>query len=596
MDDSKTTEGVYKYVYTPEKIVEGNIRFNIPLYQRPYAWERQQVEQLLRDLKQARESTPDHNYYLGTLSVARNSLGKLDLIDGQQRLTTLMLIARTLNTKNGWDKFWAVGDRLNLYGREADKAYLRGDDDAECNLLMKATVNIVRNLNIDENLSTFIYEHAAFFLAELPTEYSLSDRNLYFVRMNNRGKQLEQHEILKAKLASILSQDQRRAFNKDWDLFSQLGCGEGEDGKDDHDIWDQGSRTIEQILGEKQNIPISPRSDNELFYDSIVTFPQFLLIALSRFPKTSEQGETRDSYSNPAKLLEAYGFGEKKPAVYPDEKKTIEWTPELVNKFHSVLEKQHVLFTKYFIRRVRTDEGYKFPTLDFWSTADPKLRKRLLMVQSFLHVAREPHQWLPQAFDWLEKNSFNEDNFIQALEKSHDDKESSILKEGHRRPSLPVTIDSMVYGNVDYYWFYRLDYELWKVWVNGEENLEIWQKSLRESAEVKTLIDKFRFRQCNSVEHIYPQQGESASNVSNELKHAFGNLALLARATNSKFSNNPCDGKRKWICDDKKTESLKMLHYLWMEKQDGERIAEHGKLMWNLLKTALGENHEREKC
>ena len=196
------------------------------------------------------------------------------------------------------------------------------------------------------------------------------------------------------------------------------------------------------------------------------------------------------------------------------------------------------------------------------------------MLQSFLHVAREPHQWLPQAFDWLEDKEnaqLDPDSFITELEKNH------------HAPSLPDSSENMSYGNVEYYWFYRLDYELWKEWANNAGNLGIWSESFRKNDDIEKLIKGFRFRHCNSVEHIYPQHGEWKSNVSDELKHAFGNLALLARATNSKFSNSPCDAKRKWILDDQKTESLKMLHYLWMEKEDSARIEEHGTIMWDLL-------------
>ncbi|MDE6842786.1 MAG: DUF262 domain-containing protein, partial [Muribaculaceae bacterium] len=69
--------------------------FTVPAYQRGYRWERKQVRQLLDDI----EHTPDKSpYYLQPIVVAPDGNGGYDLIDGQQRLTTLFLIYKMLET------------------------------------------------------------------------------------------------------------------------------------------------------------------------------------------------------------------------------------------------------------------------------------------------------------------------------------------------------------------------------------------------------------------------------------------------------------------------------------------------------------------
>lgn len=73
--------------------------FRIPDYQRPYVWDNDQVTELLEDVMQARNSNPDSQYFLGSMVLQKNSkeegttkYEEYDLLDGQQRLTTLFLI------------------------------------------------------------------------------------------------------------------------------------------------------------------------------------------------------------------------------------------------------------------------------------------------------------------------------------------------------------------------------------------------------------------------------------------------------------------------------------------------------------------------
>lgn len=80
------------YRITPEKVVEKDIVFRVPLYQRLFTWQTTEVKQLLEDLKNHFEKPAEKPYYLGMITVVRQT-GKLDLIDGQQRTTVLMLLA-----------------------------------------------------------------------------------------------------------------------------------------------------------------------------------------------------------------------------------------------------------------------------------------------------------------------------------------------------------------------------------------------------------------------------------------------------------------------------------------------------------------------
>lgn len=68
-----------------------NSLYEIPKYQRPYKWVNEQVEQLWNDLYESFQND-ENSYFLGSIVTAINKNNKLDVIDGQQRLTTLFIL------------------------------------------------------------------------------------------------------------------------------------------------------------------------------------------------------------------------------------------------------------------------------------------------------------------------------------------------------------------------------------------------------------------------------------------------------------------------------------------------------------------------
>lgn len=78
------------------------IRYRIPAYQRGFRWNARQVEQLLDDIYEfvTREnSDPKQFYCLQPLVLRPNDDGTYEVVDGQQRLTTLLLILRHFNER-----------------------------------------------------------------------------------------------------------------------------------------------------------------------------------------------------------------------------------------------------------------------------------------------------------------------------------------------------------------------------------------------------------------------------------------------------------------------------------------------------------------
>lgn len=75
------------------KVFGSDYDFRIPDYQRPYAWEVEQAQQLLDDLVEAVERGDEEPYFLGSMVlVKKDGVADSEVIDGQQRLTTLTIL------------------------------------------------------------------------------------------------------------------------------------------------------------------------------------------------------------------------------------------------------------------------------------------------------------------------------------------------------------------------------------------------------------------------------------------------------------------------------------------------------------------------
>lgn len=83
--------------YPLRKIFSSDFEFAIPDYQRPYSWGTEQALQLLDDLEASLDRDTDDPYFLGSIVLVKESTSpKSEVIDGQQRLTTLSLLLAVL--------------------------------------------------------------------------------------------------------------------------------------------------------------------------------------------------------------------------------------------------------------------------------------------------------------------------------------------------------------------------------------------------------------------------------------------------------------------------------------------------------------------
>jgi hypothetical protein len=109
---------------TISNILTEQICYEIPPYQRPYSWEKENVQQLLDDIWEA-YSEKDSEYFIGSLiTIERERDRRYDVVDGQQRLTTLNLVLARMRDRITDDAVKAdLGKRIlprNVYTGEAE--------------------------------------------------------------------------------------------------------------------------------------------------------------------------------------------------------------------------------------------------------------------------------------------------------------------------------------------------------------------------------------------------------------------------------------------------------------------------------------------
>lgn len=238
------------------ELFDGQRRFRVPIYQRAYAWGQAEIETLIRDVASVLDRPA---YYIGSLVLhevrdVESDQPLFDVIDGQQRLTTLFITLTHPDLRQNLLPFH-IADRLLTFEERKrsnlDLATLARPDvtpEAIKSLQddgIKAGAETVANLLGDEarlekmlldqgvrrkhpaetglakSVLSYLLDRVQVVLTELPPD---TDLNHYFEVMNTRGEQLEKHEIVKARLLGLIGDDtaDRALFSTIWDACSDF--------------------------------------------------------------------------------------------------------------------------------------------------------------------------------------------------------------------------------------------------------------------------------------------------------------------------------------------------------------------------------------
>lgn len=239
--------------------------FCIPNYQRSYVWEKDQVVDLLDDISSAYERNTDSQYFLGSLVLRENkdsnkSYIEHDVLDGQQRLTTLFLISAVIRdltddedcetTASGFiyqkeNKFKNIPESLRIVFdiRDNVKKFINEFVKPKGGTLkldeLRKIVKYTNNISIKNMANTIIFAHNylknkdfdslfAFLCNNVVLIYvsteNLDDAFKLFTVLNNRGVKLRNADILKADNLSNVPENLQDGYAKQWeDIESYFG-------------------------------------------------------------------------------------------------------------------------------------------------------------------------------------------------------------------------------------------------------------------------------------------------------------------------------------------------------------------------------------
>jgi len=223
--------------------------FTIPAYQRPYAWETEQVEELLTDLEEAKAQAEDF-YFLGSIVLVKTpGDSPAEVVDGQQRLTTLTILFSVIRDLTGDDAARSLREeyvrqvanedkglpetlRLKLRERDQD-FFLRhvqeqgatdslptadGRPDSQARILENAGTIRTRLEGMDEagrtGLLKFLLQNCYLVVVEVPTRTAA--RRIFTV-LNARGMDLTATDILKADLLKRAGAGNETQLSQRWE-------------------------------------------------------------------------------------------------------------------------------------------------------------------------------------------------------------------------------------------------------------------------------------------------------------------------------------------------------------------------------------------
>ena len=159
---------------------QGNL--TIPEYQRPYKWTVKNTNQLIDDILLHQEKS---KYRLGTMVVHDNN-GELEIVDGQQRFITILLIAKVLSDGNFLDKDISYFlTHLKFSNTISHKNIAKN---------YQAVISRASDI-VNEKFAKFFSEQCEMVQIVLKSE---SEAFQFFDSQNARGKDLEPHDLLKA--------------------------------------------------------------------------------------------------------------------------------------------------------------------------------------------------------------------------------------------------------------------------------------------------------------------------------------------------------------------------------------------------------------
>lgn len=310
-------------------------KFIIPDYQRPYKWDKEKCETLWNDIEDFSRSTEAQNeesYFLGTVVSYNNENGNPEIIDGQQRMTSFMLLLRafyrkleTMDDSNQNVKglkarlepcIWEIH---RISGLVEDKSNTKiksevateGENNIFQSIIETGKFDSDKRDNYTNNYRYF-FETCSEYAKNNPLDWEIlcvtileqciilpincdnQDTALtIFSTLNDRGLPLSDSDIFKAKIYKATSEEKRKGFVDKWKELSEICHGSGFEIDDmfryySHVIRGKNSDTSKEIALRKFYLNNNYLKTEKALIDE--------LILLAKFWACVENSKFSDSY------------------------------------------------------------------------------------------------------------------------------------------------------------------------------------------------------------------------------------------------------------------------------------------------------------
>lgn len=543
--------------YNLDELKTQNFSFKIPFFQRDYFWDEEDVENLINDAlgdsldeNDVSNLDDESSYYIGNIVVKEQKDGTFMLIDGQQRLMTLYLLAKFTDSDL---EFYKIGYLVD----DEDNENLKNIDFKNLNFKMQSLNEICkfiyRQYKQDSDKAQIQKMLKKIYFTMTTLDENMDEKH-YFEAINLNKMQLRKSDILKALFLNKADKCKRENLAKIWETCEDM---ERYYDKNLNNIDSIEQASINKILAsanvdEKENQKNSPDNSEVLEVKSIVDFEEFLAIVAKILNK--------EMPLDPKNLIKNF--------------KQHILNTNLNETFITQLEQYRKLFDKYVFKRDVNKRDVDNEYIQKFGD------KNLLMIQLLFEV-QSSNEWLVKYLEKCETlGDVNE--HIGKLEEIDKERMEALIKDKNLENLLDQGTDT------PHYFFYKLDYLLWKKFDN-----------YFEGERYQTVKERYYLTRLNSVEHIQPQIKCNENGFDENAIHNFGNLALISGGRNSSLSGQIVVKKKvdiqDWINGKQRAQSLKMILALDSvsieDPWDFEKAKNHGDEMKKLLFKDLENNN-----
>lgn len=571
--------------------------FRIPNYQRHYSWEEEQLKRFFLDLREYNQE-----YYLGHFLFESKHEDRFNIIDGQQRLTTILLFLRSLYETNNniLNKNIYFGDREKLKVIDDDRdifAKLINEDGTQKinkneltsisqNRMIQAKDYFIEELtknNHKEQLSSYLstIESARISCSVFDSKIIA---NQVFMFHNNRGKGLTHLDQLKSFLINLLNKANK---NNDTILNENISS-----------IIEQPFEKIIKSIAKIDNYTFKPNENQILNYHWMVYYGKL-------FNYTDFEKEYKEKYNLDVTRENFYteirSFTNNLQKSYENILEIVQ-TADQDNRIANVLS-LGAGFQEYSLLLALSLHNNDW-NADFNKQA-LKLMEINLFKQEFTPVNTRSNY-----FDWLAHQFFTDGMFNQYFYAGENNKEISLIN----------ALKDYASKGFKWYWeigihfvkffdytgeklnnFYHnknaTKYLLWKY----ENYLRQSESQNKQTSTKLTLIKANEFKEggnFTSIEHVYPQNPDiKKAKKLDDVVHDVGNLIAMNLSLNIGLSNKEVNKKYGDMNPSDLRHHNKIIDYVKNNEWNKERIIANGKEIkdfalqyFSIYKTELTDN------